>query len=1195
MRALIIAKDSESARHLAEQMRIAGIEPALDLNMRGEMPSLEKVECDCFVLDWNRFGRKSVELCRTLSGGTQKPVFVTNVPRGGGADAALTAAGAAGLFSEKMEAAEIQSRLKSGFSSLSDVFLKDRFLFDALPAMIWVKDSHNRILRANKFAAASKGMEVGDMEGRMVEELYPDEAAKYHADDLEVIQSGKPKLGIMEPYQDKSGAKRWVCTDKIPFNDAQGKVAGVIVFVSDVTDQKRVEEELRYRIRFEEVISTLSTRFILVTPEEVDAEIHRALQVIGEFAGVDRSYVFLCSDDLAAIDNTHEWCAPGIEPQIHRLKNISAQHFSWFMERMKRFETVHIPSVQDLPSEAAAEKEEFLNESIQSLVCVPMISGQNLIGFVGFDSVRRPMSWSEDQIAFLRIIGEMFANALQRRRSAHYVQASESLYGSVISSMEEGIVIQDTDGVIQTLNPSAQRILGLPSDEMMGRKPTTVWDAVREDGTHFPEGERPSVVTLRTGQACSNVVMGIKSREGLRWISVNSQPIFSTSDTEPNAVVLSFTEVTERKKAEKALLESEAKYRLLFENNPMPMWVIDAETLDFLAVNDAAVRHYGYSREEFLSMRTTDIRPVEEVPRLLEAVKNTAKLGSEGGWKHRKKDGTIIEVEVSTHKIEFQGRPAKLVLSNDITERVRAQKAVLESELKYRNLFQDSRDAIFITAKEGRFMDANPAALDFFGYSREELLKLDVQQVYVHPDSRMRFQEEIERKGSVKDFEVKLRRKDGSEMDCLITATVKREAGGYQSIVRDVTERKRLQEAMLHAQKLESLGVLAGGIAHDFNNLLAVILGNTELALEMLPAGSQARDFLKQVEISSHRGAELCKQMLAYSGKGRFVVQPLDLNSILEEMTDLLGISVLKGAMLKYDLSKNLPAVMADATQVRQIVMNLVINASDAIGAKNGTIEVRSGTAQIAKVDLVNANPVFDVEEGPYVYLEVKDNGHGMDEQTRTRIFDPFFTTKFDGRGLGLAAVLGIVRGHHGILKVESEKGVGSTFRVYFPCVHARAETVVARKNRDDEWRGDGTILVVDDDPSVRTVVAQMVSQLGFDVLTADDGLEGLKLYQKHQAQIRLVLLDMTMPRMNAEEFFEEVRRFDPSACVLLMSGYTKDDVTARFIGKGLAGFVQKPFKSTDLRDRIRSALRRSAKSGALPRLEEPLGKNLSK
>ncbi len=1072
MRVLIIAQDSEATRFLVTKLRGEGAEVLCDLASRTELPPIENVSCDKVLLDWGRFGDKCIEICELFNPGGRGDVgvFVFRVPADGLVCRALFSRGAVDVFSEGMSFEEMHARLcrtsvkGSGSDVRIEVPIQDRLLFDTVPAMIWVKDRNNRILRANKFAAATKGMTSQEMEGKSTEELYPDEAAKYHRDDLEVIESKTPKLGIVEPYQDHTGTKRWVRTDKIPFFDSQGNAVGVIVFATDQTEQKSIEEELRYRIKLEEIISSLSTKFILVTPEEVEAAIHQALRTIGEFANVDRSYVFLASEDLSTADNSHEWCAEGIESHIHRLKNIPAGAFPWFFEQMRTSSVVHIPRVCDMPAEAAVEKEEFLGKSVQSLICVPMVAGKHLMGFLGFDSVRAEKTWSEDDIAFLRIVGEMFANALQRRKSAHYVEVSESLYGSVITSMEEGIVIQDSSGSVQTFNPSALNILGLTAEDLLGRTSMdSRWEAIREDGGPFPGEEHPSMVSLRTGQPCSNVIMGLKSKGETRWISINSQPIFSNpTDSQPSAVVASFTDITKRKHAERELLES---------------------------------------------------------------------------------------------------------------------------ELKYRTLFEDSRDAIIITTRNGRFIDVNQAAVDFFGYSREELLRLDALQVYAQPGVRVLFQEEIEKKGSVKDFEVKLRRKDGSEMDCLVTASLKRDQAGhvigYQSVVRDVTERLRLQEAMLHTQKLESLGVLAGGIAHDFNNLLAVVLGNTELALEMLPPDSPSRDFLKQVEISSHRGAELCKQMLAYSGKGRFVVQPLDMNAILEEMTDLLSISVLKGAVLRFDLAKNLPAVMADATQVRQIVMNLVINASDAIGANNGTIHVRSGTAQITREELANSNPVFNAEEGLYVYLEVEDTGHGMDEQTRTRIFDPFFTTKFDGRGLGLAAVLGIVRGHRGLLRVESEKGKGSSFRVYFPCVPTRAEVPPTRSGKEDEWRGEGTILVVDDDHSVRTVVAQMVTQLGFQVLTADDGVEGLKVYRKNQKEISLVLLDMTMPRMNAEEFMTEVRQFDPAACVLLMSGYTKDDVTARFIGKGLAGFVQKPFKSSDLRDKIRGALRRTKSPAA--------------
>jgi CheY-like chemotaxis protein/two-component sensor histidine kinase len=312
--------------------------------------------------------------------------------------------------------------------------------------------------------------------------------------------------------------------------------------------------------------------------------------------------------------------------------------------------------------------------------------------------------------------------------------------------------------------------------------------------------------------------------------------------------------------------------------------------------------------------------------------------------------------------------------------------------------------------------------------------------------------------------------------------------------------------------------------------------------------------------------------MLAYSGRGRFVVQNVDLNSLVEEMAHLLRVSIGKGVRLNYQFERDLPPVEGDATQLRQVVMNLVVNASDAIGENEGAIAITTRTIQATRELLAETYLAPSLKPGDYVALEVADTGSGMDAETISRIFDPFFTTKFTGRGLGLAAVLGIMRGHRGAIKVESEPGRGTTFRLLLPAAGADPTRSPARPPTA-AWRGSGTVLVVDDEPSVRAVTARALTSFGFDVLEAADGVEGVETYAANRDRIVCTLLDMTMPRMGGEEAFRAIRSLDPAARVLLMSGFTEQDSLGRFAGLGLAGFVQKPYELSALRSAVQAAL----------------------
>jgi len=383
-----------------------------------------------------------------------------------------------------------------------------------------------------------------------------------------------------------------------------------------------------------------------------------------------------------------------------------------------------------------------------------------------------------------------------------------------------------------------------------------------------------------------------------------------------------------------------------------------------------------------------------------------------------------------------------------------------------------------------------------------------------------------------------------------------------------------LEAKLQHAQKLESLALLAGGIAHDFNNLLVGILGNVALALSELDEESPLLPVLEDAQGSARRAAELTKQMLAYSGRGRFVLSYVDLNTLLEETRGLLHSAMPKTARLELDLAEELPTVRADPGQLRQVIVNLVSNAADALGENSGRISVRTSTHEADSEYLASSYYDDSLPAGRYVCLEVTDTGAGMDAATTAKIFDPFFTTKFTGRGLGLAAVLGIVRGHHGAVRVDSAVGRGSSFRLLFPAADAPAR--VASPSEPPEsgtFTGTGYILIADDEETVRNVAQRVLTQRGHRVLVAEDGIDAVEKFRAHAGAIMLVLLDLTMPGIGGEQVFRELTRIQPGVPVILTSGYSEQDVTASFASEGLAGFLQKPWGPDELLGSLRRVL----------------------
>ena len=530
-------------------------------------------------------------------------------------------------------------------------------------------------------------------------------------------------------------------------------------------------------------------------------------------------------------------------------------------------------------------------------------------------------------------------------------------------------------------------------------------------------------------------------------------------------------------------------------------------------------------------------------------------------------------------------------ICRDITERKEVERQLSEERTFLRTLIDAIPDLIFSKDREGRHIHINAANRALFGVSDDRYLgksvyewpiPKDLADLYAADDRRV-----LETGEPMVNREEPFEHPDGTRGWFLTTKLpLRNDAGeitGLIGIARDVTEIKRereehagLERKLQETQKLESLGILAGGIAHDFNNLLTGVLGNASLAASDLPADSPIQEYLLQIESAARRAADLCKQMLAYSGKGRFVVRRLDLNAVIGETTNLLRISISKSAALDLDLAAVLPAVLADETQIRQIVMNLVINASEALSELGGSVHVSTGVMHADREWIARAHLASELPEGEYVYLEVADTGAGMTPEVQARIFDPFFTTKFTGRGLGLAAVLGIVRGHRGAIRLHSVPGEGTTFQVLLPQAEGPAESTGVNSGDTGgaaRWRGAGKVLVVDDEATVRRIATRMLQALGFEVQLAEDGVDAVAQFTAAPDSFRAVLLDLTMPRLDGDQTFRELRAHRPGICVLIMSGFSEQEIADRFTGTGIAGFIQKPFNLDSLREHMRRAL----------------------
>ncbi len=656
-------------------------------------------------------------------------------------------------------------------------------------------------------------------------------------------------------------------------------------------------------------------------------------------------------------------------------------------------------------------------------------------------------------------------------------------------------------------------------------------------------------------------------------------------------------DVTERQQAENALASERNLLRTLLDAIPDPIVVKDRESR-YLLLNLANARALQVpDRALAIGKTDADFQPAEQAER--QAADDRAVMASGQAVINREE---FISNDAPgwylTNKIPLRDERGNITglisISRDITDRRRMLEALEREHALLRTLIDTLPDFVYVKDQAGRYLLTNTANLGLLGgRPMEEVIGKTIHDLF--PAEHARLYEEDDRRvldhgEFIINREHPMRFPGGRHGWVLTTKVPIRERDGRITAVfgvsRDITENKRLQleraemdKRINQSQKLESLGALAGGVAHDFNNILTIILNNATLAKSYAHDPVLFDECLGQIEHAAARAAHLCNQMLAYSGRGQFVIQPIRLADLIDDTLPLLRSGVSRKAQLEVVAEPCDAVAQADVTQIRQIILNLVINASDALGDSPGSIRIRTGLMR-ANADYLRATTLSpDLEPGEFVFLEVADTGCGMSAETVAKIFEPFFTTKFAGRGLGLAAVLGIVRGHRGAIRVDSEPGRGTTFRLLLPAVHGVVPRPLARPvEAIVPVKLAGKILVVDDEEFIRSVLCRSLGKVGFETVSAASGSEAIGLLAQNPSAIAAVLLDLTMPRMDGQQTFEELRKIHPTLPVLLMSGFSELEATSRFAGQGLAGFIQKPFETVALVEQLRLVIQGTAK-----------------
>ncbi|MBD3166687.1 PAS domain S-box protein [bacterium] len=732
-------------------------------------------------------------------------------------------------------------------------------------------------------------------------------------------------------------------------------------------------------------------------------------------------------------------------------------------------------------------------------------------------------------------------------------------------------------GEFLDVSSSVQQFTGYERDELVGK---SGFDFIPE---HDRRAFRASTAKLTPDNPVVTIRHSIRHKDGrtIRGETTARLVLPDKGNGTPEIIAVT-RNIGERLDIEMQL----RKLSAAIEQGPSAVMLNDTEGM-IEYVNRAFTDLTGYQAEEVIGHHPAFLRSGNHPQEVYDEIWQTIGQGRfwSGTLSERKKNGEVYWALISISPIlDDEGRLKHYATVRlDDTQRKQALDALRESEERYRTLIESAPLAIAQIDPDGQIINMNPSFWKTLGSPSADQTRT-INVLTFEPLRTIGFSHAVEEcrdtgRTFVQNFDYTSKWGKSIYLRVHFSPVLDSEdhVQAVQMIAEDIAplresqeERIRLEKRILEAQQLESLGVLAGGIAHDFNNLLAGIMGNTGLAMMDVDERSKARQSLQQIEQSAERAAELTRQMLAYAGRGQFMVEPVNLSDIIGDITDLLQATIPKKIEVQFELSDQLPKVEVDVAQVRQIVTNILLNASEAIGDAAGRITVRTGEMNLTDSDLQWIHLGETMHEGRYVHVTIEDNGEGMDEETLSKMFEPFFSTRFTGRGLGLAAVQGIVRTHGGGLKVESATGTGTTFTVLFPLAEGDGSQVEAAEENGDRAP---LVMVVDDEPGVRHMAGRILERGGYRVLYAEDGREAVDLYKNHGDSIACILLDLTMPHMNGVEAFANLHALNPDVKVLISSGFTEREAMSKFTSEGIGGFIQKPYKPMALLHRIQSLL----------------------
>lgn len=1019
----------------------------------------------------------------------------------------------------------------------------------------------------------------------VVQEGYHDEIRNLFSS----ISREHPVLTFESPSINSDGEAHYQQWTGSIMYDGNGCLIGYQVIGRDITKRKKAEEEIHDRLKLEEAVACASR--ILIDPGEAD--IGDILRILGEAVATNRTYIFWLREDSVTCDNTYEWCDPETEPLISYLQSCNAYTYPWSMKKLLKGENVIISGINDLPPEAFAEREGFLSQGIYSLLIVPInsVNGE-LRGYMGFDDIKQGRQWKGEDIRCISMVAEMLGAYWERKQTEKALRVSEAKFRTLADTAPALIYVwseSEGDGTLVFFNSGYESIIGYSSEEALDIS----WrDLIHPDYQDLMQ-ER---IQARVGGNGDNIRYEAKfvTKNGEeRWGDLAASPIKWEGKMAVMGIIYDITErkqmeeelrqahnelemrVKERtaelsivneklqqeieahKGAEQDLILSEARYRAIVEHQTeLVIRTLPDGAITF--ANEAYCTYYGIKSEDLMGTSVGQLIYKLDRGSFIEALNSRSPedpnatltlrtIRDDGKYCWQEWNGQAIYKDQSL--VEFQA------VGRDVTERKNAEEALKQSEANFRKL-ADTSPALIFVFNEDRLLYMNSTAKLLTSCSDNDMTNLNPWEL-VHPDSRDILREAYiaRRKGEmIPPYETRLIGKQGQPMWGYLSADII-DYEGQQAIlgvIIDISERKKMEEDLLQATKLESLGILAGGIAHDFNNILTVISGNISLANMIIGTENDITELLNEVEKATYQARDLTQQLLTFSKGGAPIKETA---SIQELLMDSAGF-VLRGSNVscKFAIPDDLWAVNVDKGQINQVVNNLIINAAQAM-PEGGSIELYAE-------NITTPATALSLPDGKYVKISIKDQGIGIPEKNLTKVFDPYYTTKQKGHGLGLATCYSIIKKHNGDIRIHSELGVGTTINIYLP---ASSEEAVAKKALPPSaLLGQGRILIMDDEVIVRETLGRMLKYLDYNIAFASDGQEAIDLYliaQELGEPYDAVIMDLTVAGgMGGKEAVQRLLKMDAQAKVLVSSGYSNDPVMADFNKYGFCGVIPKPY-----------------------------------